>query len=276
MITSKVETIGPEKAKEYLKANINNPRGNHSLSRSVVKRYAEDMKAGKWELNGEAIEFDEDGVLKNGQHRLAAIIVAGVEVKILVVRGVSRNTIVYDIPLKRNAAQMVNAMGFDCNPTITAAAGIVVNKFTKRESPVVIRDYAAKNFDELNRAYRVCCYGNNKYSRNAACIAATYLVLRTRTIPVYEAELFFRLFNDYGYTSADGYEAGPAMVARQMFEDRDRQNGYQIQKERLEIIIMALNDFHKNKKRENKYRISEPFQFMELLKKVRREDGLED
>lgn len=276
MITSKVETIGPEKAKEYLKANINNPRGNHSLSRSVVKRYAEDMKAGKWELNGEAIEFDEDGVLKNGQHRLAAIIVAGVEVKILVVRGVSRDTIVYDIPLKRNAAQMVNAMGFDCNPTITAAAGIVVNKFTKRESPVVIRDYAAKNFDELNRAYRVCCYGNNKYSRNAACIAATYLVLRTKTIPVYEAELFFRLFNDYGYTSADGYEAGPAMVARQMFEDRDRQNGYQIQKERLEIIIMALNDFHKNKKRENKYRISEPFQFMELLKKVRREDGLED
>lgn len=276
MITSKVETIGPEKAKEYLKANINNPRGNHSLSRSVVKRYAEDMKAGKWELNGEAIEFDEDGVLKNGQHRLAAIIVAGVEVKILVVRGVSRDTIVYDIPLKRNAAQMVNAMGFDCNPTITAAAGIIVNKFTKRESPVVIRDYAAKNFDELNRAYRVCCYGNNKYSRNAACIAATYLVLRTRTIPVYEAELFFRLFNDYGYTSADGYEAGPAMVARQMFEDRDRQNGYQIQKERLEIIIMALNDFHRNKKRENKYRISEPFQFMELLKKVRREDGLED
>lgn len=276
MITSKVETIGPEKAKEYLKANINNPRGNHSLSRSVVKRYAEDMKAGKWELNGEAIEFDEDGVLKNGQHRLAAIIVAGVEVKILVVRGVSRDTIVYDIPLKRNAAQMVNAMGFDCNPTITAAAGIIVNKFTKRESPVVIRDYAAKNFDELNRAYRVCCYGNNKYSRNAACIAATYLVLRTRTVPVYEAELFFRLFNDYGYTSADGYEAGPAMVARQMFEDRDRQNGYQIQKERLEIIIMALNDFHKNKKRENKYRISEPFQFMELLKKVRREDGLEE
>lgn len=276
MITSKVETIGPEKAKEYLKANINNPRGNHSLSRSVVKRYAEDMKTGKWELNGEAIEFDEDGVLKNGQHRLAAIVIAGVEVKILVVRGVSRDTIVYDIPLKRNAAQMVNAMGFDCNPTITAAAGIIVNKFTKRESPVVIRDYAAKNFDELNRAYRVCCYGNNKYSRNAACIAATYLVLRTQTIPVYEAELFFRLFNDYGYTSADGYEAGPAMVARQMFEDRDRQNGYQIQKERLEIIIMALNDFHKNKKRENKYRISEPFQFMELIKKVRREDGLED
>lgn len=276
MITSKVETIGPEKAKEYLKANINNPRGNHSLSRSVVKRYAEDMKTGKWELNGEAIEFDEDGVLKNGQHRLAAIVIAGVEVKILVVRGVSRDTIVYDIPLKRNAAQMVNAMGFECNPTITAAAGIIVNKFTKRESPVVIRDYAAKNFDELNRAYRVCCYGNNKYSRNAACVAATYLALRTQTIPVYEAELFFRLFNDYGYTSADGYEAGPPMVARQMFDDRGLQNGYQIQKERLEIIIMALNDFHKNKKRENKYRISEPFQFMELLKKVRREDGLED
>lgn len=39
---------------------------------------------------------------------------------------------------------------------------------------------------------------------------------------------------------------------------------------------MAMQDFHDGKKREMKYKIQEPFQFMKLLNKVRKEDGLED
>ena len=275
MISSKVETITKPIALEYLKANINNPRGKSSLSRSVVKRYAEDMKNGKWEMNGEPIVFDEDGVLKNGQHRLAAIVMADIPVKILVVRGVSRDTIVYDIPLKRTTAQMVTAMGFECNPSITAAANIIVGQFQRSNSGSAVKDYCAEHIDELNRAFRVCTYGNNKNSKNASCIAATYLLLRTQSVPVYELELFWRVFNDI-YTSADGYERSPAIVARHMFDDRYGQAGYQINKERLEIIIMALNDFHKGKKRELNYRISEPFQFMALMSEVRKADGLED
>ena len=56
MIKTAVEKITPEKAKEYLRANTNNYR---KLSRATVKKYAEDMKNGKWELNGESIVFSE-------------------------------------------------------------------------------------------------------------------------------------------------------------------------------------------------------------------------
>lgn len=275
MITGKIETITPELAREYLKSNLNNPRGKKTLKRSTANRYANDMKSGKWETNGETIVFDEDGILKNGQHRLAAIILAGVPVKIFVVRGVSRDTVIFDIPEKRTPNQMVNAMGFECNPSITAAAGIVVNRFSRRSSAADIRDYAAAHIDELNRAFRVCCYGNNKYSKNAPCIAATYLVLRTQGMPVYEVELFWRLFNDI-WSPADGYETGPAKIAREMFDDRFGKSGYQIQKERMEIIVTALNDFHNNQKRETKYKIAEPFKFQELMDIILKEDGLEE
>ena len=275
-ITSEVMDITPDMAREMLKQNINNPRGDKSLKRAIVKSYADDILNGRWQLNGEAIVFDEDGRLVNGQHRLAAIVYAGNPAKMLVVRGVSRDVYLWDIPYRRTPSQIAAAEGFDADASVMATASIIVNRFKRVRNNMGVNEYAKKNIDELNRAKRVCCYGNNRKSKNAACIAATYLVLRTQSMPVYEVELFWRLFNDYGYTSADGYEAGPAMVARQMFDDREGQNGYQIQKEKIEIAVMALNDFHKNKKREMKYRISEPFQFMELLNKVCKDDGVEE
>ena len=73
MITTKVEKITPELAREYLKKNTDNYR---KLARGTVRNYAEDIKNGRWELNGETIVFAESGVLQDGQHRLAAIIQA--------------------------------------------------------------------------------------------------------------------------------------------------------------------------------------------------------
>ena len=272
MITSKVMDITPETAAEMLTHNTDNVR---KLSRSEVKRLADEMASGRWELNGETIVFDENGVLKNGQHRLAAIIMSGKTVKMLVVRGVSESVSVYDIQKRRTPTEILKSKGLDCNPSITAAAGIIVNRFSRsRVSNSDLNDYISRNFDELNRAFRVCTYGNNKHSKNAACIAATYLVLRTQTMPVYEVELFFRVFNDI-YTNADGYETSPAMIARKMFDDREGKNGYQIQKERIEILVLALTDFHKNVKREMKYRIGEPFKFISLMDKARFEERKE-
>lgn len=274
-ITSEVMDITPAIAKQMLEKNTNNPR-NGPISRAVVKSYADDILHDRWQLNGEAIVFDEDGRLVNGQHRLCGVIMAKKAVKMLVVKGVSRDVSVFDIQYRRTPSQLAAAEGIDADASVMATAGIIVNRFQRVRKNMAVNEYVRQNIDELSRAKRVCCYGTNKYSKNSACIAATYLMLRTKTMPVYEVELFWRLFNDYGYTSADGYEASPAMIARNMFDDREGQNGYQIQKEKIEIAIMAMNDFHKNKKREMKYRIGEPFQFMELLNKVRKEDGLED
>lgn len=86
-IKSKVEQITPDYAAKILKSN--NPR-NRNLSDIRATRYAADMARGHWAVNGEAIIFDEDGNLINGQHRMAGVVKAGVPVQFLVVRGVPR------------------------------------------------------------------------------------------------------------------------------------------------------------------------------------------
>lgn len=82
-ITSEVETITPQKAREYLELN----KVNRPLNKKQVVFYASQMVRGQWKLNGEAIVFADDGHLLNGQHRLRAVETAGIPVDFLVVRG---------------------------------------------------------------------------------------------------------------------------------------------------------------------------------------------
>lgn len=278
MLTMEVESITPKKAKEYMRKNINNPRGKH-LSRSHVKELADDMAAGLWQLNAEAIVFDEDGFLKNGQHRLAAVILSGVTIETVVIRGVSRDVDIYDITLRRTINQMIKATDDrDSNPSIAAAGSIIVNAFKYQHGAGFRKEYIDKHYSEFERAYRVTCYGGssgNPKSKCAPCIAASYLALRTESIPSYELELFFRIFNAKNNYLSDGYDPSAAVTARRMFDERGISSGYQIQKEKLEITVMALQDFHAETHREENYKIAEPFHFQEWLDDIRKKDGLE-
>jgi len=269
-----VEDITPELAKEYLKHNTNNYR---KLSRHTFMAYAEDMKNGKWQTTGVPIVFDVDGVLKDGQHRLAGIIFSKTTVRMTVVRNVAKDVDEYDTGKKRTNMDILQAEEVDADSTVIAAANILVNRFNSRKDNTSTRAYVKSHIDELNRAKRIVCYGTGAKNKNAPSVCAAYLMLRTESMPSYEIELFFRLLNDFGYTGADGYEASSAIIAQRMMDERGNKNcGYQIQKERLEILIMAMQDFHAGKKVTEKYKIAEPFQFMSLMTTVRKEDGLED
>ena len=72
----KVEVIelSPKKAAELLKLN----NKNRSIRKRVVNKYASDMKSGNWKSNGVPIIIGNDGMLKDGQHRLLACIEANV------------------------------------------------------------------------------------------------------------------------------------------------------------------------------------------------------
>lgn len=77
---TQVIEVTPELAEQYLAKN----ESNRHLSRLRVASYADDMKNGRWKFNPNPIVFDVDGKLADGQHRLAAIIKAGIPVKMLV------------------------------------------------------------------------------------------------------------------------------------------------------------------------------------------------
>lgn len=81
-----VETISPKLAAEWLKAN----RLNRPVRQAHVNFLAREIEEGKWQLNGQAIIICENEDVLDGQHRLKAIIEAGVSIKTLVIYGVKK------------------------------------------------------------------------------------------------------------------------------------------------------------------------------------------
>lgn len=80
--------ITPSVAAEWLETRGN----NRKLTQSIVDEYSAEMKAGKWVFNGAPIQFDEEGKLLNGQHRLWAVLDSGVTIDVIVQWGIPRST----------------------------------------------------------------------------------------------------------------------------------------------------------------------------------------
>jgi hypothetical protein len=79
-----VATITPQEAAETLSTKN---FSNRPISASVVDKYEQEMKRGRWKLSGEPIIFGKSGRLLDGQHRLKACVAANVSFETVVVKG---------------------------------------------------------------------------------------------------------------------------------------------------------------------------------------------
>lgn len=86
MLNVQTVTITPEYAQVLLGHNT----ANRNVRQPVIDRYARDMAAGNWLLNGSTIVMNCDGTLLDGQHRLLACIKAGAPFTTLLVEGVEQ------------------------------------------------------------------------------------------------------------------------------------------------------------------------------------------
>ena len=77
--------IGPELAEDMLTRNTH----NRPVRPKHVAELAHDMRLGRWRDTHQGIAFDGHGRLADGQHRLLAVVMAGVAVKMLVTTMVS-------------------------------------------------------------------------------------------------------------------------------------------------------------------------------------------
>lgn len=121
-IKTSVVTITPKMAFEWLKKNTR----NRPPSPMVVERYAEQMKSGEWTLTGDPIRFSDVGVLLDGQHRLAACVLADKPFQSVVVRGVTPDAFNdIDQGYKRTLAHMFARDRKPHYVALAAAAGFV-------------------------------------------------------------------------------------------------------------------------------------------------------
>jgi hypothetical protein len=107
-VRSKVQTITPKKAADFLELNTR----NRPLTKSKVREFAEAMRRGDWKVTHQGIAFDITGALVDGQHRLAAIIEADTPVETVVFTDVPEGAFdVLDTGKRRNAADVLAIEG---------------------------------------------------------------------------------------------------------------------------------------------------------------------
>jgi hypothetical protein len=82
---------------------------NRTVSMSHVQKLARDMTARNWLWTGDPIHVDRDGFVRNGQHRLLAVIYSNTTQDFMVIRNLDPATqLVIDVGRTRNAANQMH------------------------------------------------------------------------------------------------------------------------------------------------------------------------
>lgn len=121
-ITTEVLDVSPSIAERWLGKNTKN-----RPLKSKVELYARDMIDGKWQLTGEAIKFDTNGDLLDGQNRLHAVIRSGVTVPMLIVYGLSPAAQeVMDTGVPRSSSDALHLRGHSHATALAASLGTLI------------------------------------------------------------------------------------------------------------------------------------------------------
>lgn len=123
-LSARFMVVTPALASEWLGKN----RKNRNLRTKKADRYARDLKAGNWLTTGDAIRFDWNGNLIDGQHRLTAILQSGSSAQMLVVRGLDPAVMnVLDTGAARSSSDMLLLNGKQNTAVVAAGAKLCLN-----------------------------------------------------------------------------------------------------------------------------------------------------
>ncbi len=238
-----VEVIDASVAMAYLNKNAEN---NRRANRSLVQRYAADMRNGRWRAEVmDPIRFDSTDRLIDGQHRLMAIVDSGVAQTMLVIRGIDPSTIhMIDTGRARSPADMLKIKGY--HNTTLFAAGLRALLVIK-ESPVTAKTPAFFSHSEIlavaerHEGMLDSCAKVRAIRgiRPAPLVAMHYIIGQILGRPD-KAAAFMAGFND----GVVHYEGDPIHLYRErLLRERDREGVYTAQVYFLMGLMYVWNHF---------------------------------
>lgn len=190
MVYEKVEfkedyvLVTPEKAEELLKGNIQ----NRKIKPRVIKKYADIMGRGDWDIASTGVFiFIHDGQIRDGQHRLYAIVKSGVSMWCKIVTS-SRKANIFDDGASRTTGDTMGYLGYSpemSNSRITGYARFFLScgagTVSKTPDKLLIAEYIEQHFEMLDKAKTITekSKGSDvKRGRSEAVGAAVYCALR--------------------------------------------------------------------------------------------------
>ena len=251
-VMATVQMITPKMAAEMLTRNYN----NRPISKRDVKKYVEEINAGTWEVTNQGIGFSKDGALKDGQHRLTAVVLANIAVPMLVVTGLENDTSMIDRNKIRSVSNVLIMGGMsadDANKKVVSAANALYKLVgVDHPSEAQIRKLIEKQSDLLLKATKAIRAGTQSpICDKAICSASAYCALKNG---ISDARIvrFFEVANS-GFANGD-YETA-AIVFRNYLLAKPIVHG---QKSVIDPVLVqctnAIKDFCDNKSRRNVYK----------------------
>ena len=183
MLYFKEMTITPQMAESMLQKN----EVNRLLNIKRARQYAQDMASGKWQFNGEAIKFYEDGMLADGQHRLKAIIIAKTPIKTLVIYGMPRNVTIQDRGRTRTISDSMILEGADRSLASSTIVGLTKLHYNIQKpglnrniSDGIVKDFIYRNANTLKEILSSSPKGSGRKDQ----------VIRVRNAPILLASFY--------------------------------------------------------------------------------------
>lgn len=246
----KTETVRvtPKMAEDWL--NKHNSE-NRPVSDAVVKKYSEDMKAHRWQLNGEPIIFGTDGRLLNGQHRLFACMEADCAFDTIVIRGITNDAFrTLDSGKNRSSGDALFLMGHTLYSKRLAASAkacwLYENTNVYGEHNVNrqnVLDYVSKNKELIEFVSMTSSVKSAVSGFSTPISAVSYLASYNRDG---DAREFVK-----GLIHGAGLEDGdPRLTLRNVFirEAAHHQRNSLRFWDRLSLTVMAWNGFSEGRK----------------------------
>lgn len=240
MVKQKTQVVRmtPDMARDILKNNPN----NRNVKRDRVSLYATEMEKGRWQLNGESIVIDENGNLKDGQHRLMAVVKSQCTVPMIVVTGVDADCSIYDRGSSRSVRDImqINMVGEkwkQCSHIIAVCNRFLyLKKATNRcNSDFDVIKFIETYEKELEQLYHIAIV-RSKYSRSSTVASAIFLAIHNGD----SIEKLNRYVQVLNTGMMDSPTDSPAILIRNMCVEKKLTDK---SKESMATVVKSIEDF---------------------------------
>lgn len=246
-IGTEVIAVSPARAKAWLEMNEN----NRPLRGRRVTAYARDMAQGKWTMTGEAIKFDSEGFLLDGQHRLNAVIQSGVTVDMLVVFGLQKESQKnMDTNARRTPADALALNGWKHGAILGAMARLGVSEpdcgFTDERTvdptQAEVLEFVLTHEDTVHRAADLA----SRYAKLIPSIPSAMGIVAMRTLEV-DREQTVVWFESIANMATEGLGDPRAALLRRLATSRRNKEKW-TQYEHVSLLSRCWNDWRGGRK----------------------------
>ena len=122
-----IVTMTKQLAKDYLNRNVE----NRKIKKRTLNFYKNQMSKGNWKENGEPIIIDKNGVIRDGQHRLLAVVETDFSYRVPVISDVDHNVMdTIDTGTNRSAADVLEIEGFLYSPLLASLCKNILSTYS--------------------------------------------------------------------------------------------------------------------------------------------------